>query len=144
MEKGKIIIERKRRFSESKYSVGIYIDGEFIVNTINDNYQEIEVAPGIHVLKVEQALRWGELEIDVKKGKVTTYQFSARPLIYLKYAAFLAGWVLSYEVRNLLVFIPYLLLVIYTRTLGRNTHFIFEKIGEDESWLHDLGKQGTD
>ena len=141
MEKEKIIVERKRRFYESRFSVGIYIDDEFVVNTIKNNQQEIELSPGRHVLKVMQGNRSGELEIDIKKGKVLACSFSSTFLInYAKFFLIFA-LALSYGLEppngeGIFLYIPTILITIYTFTIGRKTYFVFEKPIEDDRWMN--------
>lgn len=142
MKKEKIIVERKRRFSESKYSVGVYIDDEFLVNTIVNNRQEIELDPGKHILKVMQGNRSGEIEIDVKKGKVLTCTFSSTRLTYLTYLSVVVALTIYYgfELKGdeiFFLYIPTILLTLYTFTIGRKTHFVFEHPTEDDSWVND-------
>jgi hypothetical protein len=140
MNKEKIIVERKKRFSEARYSVGIYVDGEFVVNTIKSNTQEIELSSGKHILKVMQGNRSGEIEIDVKKGKVLTCAFSSTRLTYLLYFFLICTIVLSsrffqHEITSLYASIPAILIAIYTFTIGRKTFFIFETPTEEDSWM---------
>ncbi len=141
MKNEKIIIERKKRFSESRYSVGIYIDEEFIVNTIKENRQELELSPGIHIIKVEQGNRSGELEIEVQKGKVGIYQFSASFYTYITYFLFLFAVLFSYLFEpkgseEFLLFIPGIIAAVYTYTSGRKKYFVIKKLQEEDSWVH--------
>lgn len=140
MMKEKIVVERKRRFYETRYSVGIYIDNEFIVNTIKNNRQEIELSPGKHLLKVEQGNRSGEIEIDVKKGKVLTCNFSCTPLRFFIFITLIGAYILSngFEPQGgeiLLIYLPTILITIYTFTKGKSTYFVFEKPTEDDTWM---------
>jgi len=140
MQKEKVIIERKKRWTDSRYSVGIYIDDVFIVNTIKNNRQEIELPVGKHTLKVKQGNKSGEIEIDVKKGKTHTCIFTSNQLTILTYILFTGAWIVPqmFEPRNNLFYlflVPALLLYIYTLTSGRKKYFVFEEIREEHSWL---------
>lgn len=145
MKKEKLIVERKRRFSESRYSVGIYIDGEFVVNTIKNNRQEIELSVGKHILKVEQGKRSGELEINVRNGKVLTCTFSSTHLTYIIYLLVVLALTLylGFDLKGdeiLLLYTPSIPLTIYTYTKGRKNYFVFDKPTEDDSWLEDQNR----
>ena len=139
--KEKIIVERKRHFSEPRYSVGVYIDDEFVVNTIKNNRQEIELSLGKHVLKVKQGNRSGEIEIDVKKGKELTCSFSSTFLTYYGYFFLIFALALSYGLdppngEGIFLYIPTILITIYTFTIGRKTYFVFEKLIEADTWMN--------
>ncbi len=140
MNKEKIIIERKKRFSESSYSVGIYVNNEFIINTIKENRQELELTPGKYIIKAKQGYRSGETEIEVKKGKIITYQFSATPYTYIIFFLFLFAVFLTHifeftESGELFLFIPGVIATIYTFTSGRNKYFVFKKLQEEDCWM---------
>jgi hypothetical protein len=140
MTKEKIIVQRNKRFTESRYSVGIYIDGEFVVNTIKSNRQEIELSPSKHLLQVKQGNRSGEIEIEVKKGKTLTCAFTSTSLTNLVYALFMGAILGVYmfpreEGPGIFLYLPALLVALYTFTRGRKAYFVFEKTTEDQSWL---------
>ncbi len=138
MANGKLIVERSRRITESRYSVGIYIDGEFVVNTIKNNRQEIELPVGKHILKVEQGYRSGEIEIEIKKGKTIFCAFSSSRLIYVTFLLFIIPFLISLQVKNekeLLLYIPFLLVTLYTFTIGRKEYFKFDNPIEDYTYL---------
>ncbi|MGZ4033558.1 MAG: hypothetical protein ACXVPU_00575 [Bacteroidia bacterium] len=142
MTKEKIIVTRKRRFSESRYSVGIYINNEFIVSTIKDNRQEINLSAGKYILKVEQGNRSGETEIELKKGKVLTCNFSSTPLTYIIYFCFVLALIINYGLDpkadgTIFLYIPTIILTIYTYTIGRKKYFVFDEPIEDDSYLAD-------
>jgi hypothetical protein len=140
MQAEKLIIQRNKRWSDSKYSVGIYIDDEFIVNTIESDRQEILLSPGKYRLKVEQAHRSGETEIEIKKGKTSSITFSSSAIRNYIYLSSLAG-VLGASLldtngpEELLFFLPFVLLLIYSVTQGRKNYFVFGEAQEEHSWL---------
>ena len=141
MKTEKVIVERKRKFSESRYSVGIYIDDEFIVNTIKNNRQEIELCEGRHLLKVIQGNRSGEIEINVKRGKILKTVFSSTRLSYLIYLSFIVALTIYYGLdlkgdEIFILYIPTIIITIYTYTIGRKNYFIFENPTETDSWQY--------
>ena len=133
MKSGKLIIKRKKRFSESSYSVGIYINTEFIINTIKSNSHEILLEPGKYNLKVIQGFWSGEAEIEIKNNKVLSYEFSSSPITNLIYITFLFATLVFYAcelkgVETLLIFTPTLLSLLYSLTVGKTRYFVLKKI----------------
>ncbi|MFY9307974.1 MAG: hypothetical protein WAQ28_02875 [Bacteroidia bacterium] len=133
MKSGKLIIQRKKRFSESHYSVGIYINDEFIVNTIKSNVQGIQLEPGNYNLKVKQGFWSGEAEIEIRKDEVTSYKFSSSSITNLTYITFLLATLVFYtfELKGfgiLLAFTPSALSLLYSLTVGKTQYFAFEKL----------------
>jgi hypothetical protein len=131
MKTGKIIVERIRRISERKYSVGIYIDNELIVNTIKENRHEIELECGKHILKVEQGIRSGEIEINVDSDNVMKYTFTSTPLSYLIYIIFLLPITANilFEIKGPvlgLFFFPGIISLIYSYTAGKKKYYQFK------------------
>ncbi len=131
MKTGKIIVERIRRISERKYSVGIYIDNKFIVNTIKENRHEIELECGKHILKVEQGSRSGEIEINVDSDNVMTHSFTSTPLSYLIYTVLLLPIAANilFEMKGpvlMLLTFPGLASLIYSFTSGKKKYYQFK------------------
>lgn len=141
MIEGKLIVYRKKRLFESRYSVGIYIDNEFVVNTINNNVQELALKPGTYSLMVKQGFRYGTKTIDIKKGKVIRVEFSATPYIYFTGLLLLLSWV-TMKTDNgdtgLLLFFIWLLVFLYVAIVKRKSYFGIKKISEEEHWLDEV------
>jgi len=128
----KLVISRRKEWSNRARKFSIYIDGKFHDVISNNEIKDFDLESGKHnvLLKVDRCSS-PEIEIDLSDEKSTTMEASIfklmrwiYPILYGIFAAFLLlKWIFDIYIQELVyVVIPLVLIIAYYFTFGRKKY----------------------
>lgn len=134
----RIIISRKKEWTNRARKFGVYIDGEKKDTIMNGEIKDLEVTPGKHTLMFK--VDWcssPELEIDVKEEKSKTVEvagFKANKwlmiLLYIILGVyFISEFVFHKDMKSIMYLVfPIFFVYLYYLTLGRKKYLVIEEL----------------
>ena len=130
MPTGKLILLRKKNINGMLTNISIYIDDKQVDLISNGEQKEFNLSPGPHTIKVQQYLKCGKIDIDIKENQTIGFEFRPTQWILLSFISPILAMLLFYFFhvpKNIagLVLTSGIVLILYYFTIGRNKYYLF-------------------